>query len=132
MSRPERMAAALNAAGLGDRDRAAALAAALVSDDPLDADAQFLYGMVMLEAGEPAQAAAALRRALYIDPSYALAAFTLGRAYDVLGDEPAALRAYAQALRSINPSDQRHEPLLQQIDLADIAAACRARLKGRS
>jgi predicted Zn-dependent protease len=125
------MAAALKAAGLGDRDRSVALAAALVSDDPLDADAQFLFGMVMLEAGEPARAVAALRRALYTDPGYALAAFTLGRAYDTLGDEPAAQRAYAQALRSINPDDQRHEPLLQQIDLADIAAACRARLKGR-
>jgi len=37
-------------------------------------------------------------------------------------------RAYLQALRTLDPSDRRHESLLQQVDLADIAAACRARL----
>jgi len=41
---------------------------------------------------------------------------------------PAARRAYLQALRTLDPSDRRHESLLQQVDLADIAAACRARL----
>ena len=29
---------------------------------------------------------------------------------------------------SLGPGDRRHESLLQQVDLADIAAACRARL----
>ena len=44
---------------------------------------------VTLEAGEPEQAVAALRRALYADPTFSLAAFTLGRAHDALGDGPA-------------------------------------------
>lgn len=131
-TREQRLAAAHAAADRGDRARALAQVTSLLADDPLDADAQFLHGLVMLEAGEPAAAAAALRRALYIDPGYAVAAFTLGRAYDAVGDVTAALRAYAQALRSLDPADQRHEPMLQQIDLADIAAACRARLRGRA
>jgi hypothetical protein len=31
----------------------------------------------------------------------------------------------------LDPEDDRHEGILQQIDIGDIAAACRARLGGR-
>jgi len=99
---------------------------------PLDADAHFVQGLVTLEAGEPARAAAALRSALYADAAFSLAAFTLGRAYDEMGDGPAARRAYERVLRTLDPDDHRHEPILQQIDIGDIAAACRARLGGRT
>jgi tetratricopeptide (TPR) repeat protein len=102
--------------------------ASLLADNPLDADAHFVRGLVTLEAGEPDQAVAALRRALYADPTFSLAAFTLGRAHDALGDGPAARRAYERVLRTINPEDHRHELILQQVDIGDIAAACRARL----
>ena len=125
------MAAALDAADKGDRDDALAQVTSLLADAPLDADAHFIHGLIVLEAGDPARAAAALRRALYTDPRFAVAAFTLGRAYDALGDAPAARRAYEQALRTLDPEDQRHERLLQQIDIGDIAAACRARLRRR-
>jgi len=131
-TREQRLSAALEAAGRGDRDEALAQVAALLAEDPLDADAHFAQGLVTLEGGEPGRAAEALRRALYTDPTFALAAFTLGRAYDALGERAAARRAYGQALRSIDPGDQRHEPLLQQIGLGDIAAACRARLHERT
>ena len=50
--------------------------------------------------------------------------------YDALGDRRAARRAYQQALRTLDPEDDRHEQMLQQIDISDIAAACRARLRG--
>jgi chemotaxis protein methyltransferase CheR len=119
----------LTAAGAGDRDGALEHAASLAEAHPLDADAHFLYGLVALEAGEPGRARDALRRALCADPEFCLAAFTLGRAYDALGDRPAARRAYGQALRTLDPGDRKHESLLQQIDLADIAAACQARLE---
>ena len=105
--------------------------ASLLADNPLDADAHFIDGLVTLGAGWPARAAAALRRALYADASFGLAAFTLGRAYDALGDTQAARRAYEQALRTLDPEDDRHDQMLQQIDIGDIAAACRARLSGR-
>jgi chemotaxis protein methyltransferase CheR len=130
-SRDDRLAAALDAAGTGDRAEAARQVAAMLSADPLDADAHFVLGLVTLESGEPAQAAVALRRALYADPAFSLAAFVLGRACDEMGDAAAARRAYERVLRTLDPDDHRHEPILQQIDVGDIAAACRARLGGR-
>ena len=126
--RERRLAAALEAANRGDRAAAAAQVVALLAADPLDADAHFVNGLVSLESGRPAAAAAALRRALYADPGFGLAAFTLGRAYDALGDAAAARRSYEVALRTLDPDDDRHGPLLQQVDIGDIAAACRARL----
>jgi chemotaxis protein methyltransferase CheR len=131
-ARDQQLAAALDAAGRGDRAGARAQVAALVAADPLDADAHFIGGLVALEAGEPGGAAAALRRALYADPTFALAAFTLGRAYDALGDAAAARRAFEQVLRTLDRGDDRHEPILAQVDMGDIAAACRARLGGRA
>jgi chemotaxis protein methyltransferase CheR len=128
--REQRLAAALDAADNGDRDGALAFVASLLADTPLDADAHFIQGLVILESGQPAAAAVALRRALCTDPRFALAAFTLGRAYDAVGDLEAARRAYEQALRTVDQEDDRHERMLQQIDIGDIAAACRARLRG--
>ena len=130
LPREQRLAAALDAADDGDRDGALACVASLLADTPLDADAHFIQGLVILESGQPAAAAVALRRALCTDARFALAAFTLGRAYDALGDTQAARRAYQQALRTLDPEDDRHEQMLQQIDISDIAAACRARLRG--
>jgi chemotaxis protein methyltransferase CheR len=124
----ELLVAALRAADAGRRDEALAHADELLAQNPLDADAYFVRGLVLLEGDQPLDAVASLRRALYVDTSFALAAFTLGRAYDALGDVPSAKRSYAQALRTIEPADERHELLLQQVDLNDVAAACRARL----
>jgi tetratricopeptide (TPR) repeat protein len=128
LTRDQRLTATLTAAASGDRSGALEHAASLVEAHPMDSDAHFLYGLVALEAGEPAKARDALRQALVADPAFCIAAFTLGRAYDALGDGTAARRAYLQALRTLDPADRRHESLLQQVDLADIAAACRARL----
>jgi len=126
--RDELLEAALAAADGGRRDDALAAAAELLAHNPLDADAYFVRGLVELEGGSAEEAVGSLRRALYVDASFALAAFTLGRAHDALGDGASAKRAYAQALRTIDPDDQRHELLLKQVDLNDVAAACRARL----
>jgi chemotaxis protein methyltransferase CheR len=128
LTRDQRLTATLTAAASGDRSEALEHAASLVEANPLDADAHFLHGLVALEAGDPAKARDALRQALVADPAFCIAAFTLGRAYDALGDGAAARRAYLQALRTLDPNDRRHESLLQQVNLADIAAACRARL----
>ena len=131
LSREQRLAAALSAADKGDRDGALAQVASLLAADPLDGDAHFIQGLVALEAGDPAKAAAALRRALYMDAAFALAAFTLGRAYDALGDKAAARRAYERVLRTLDPDDHRHDLILQQVQVGDIAAACHARLGSR-
>jgi tetratricopeptide (TPR) repeat protein len=128
LSRDERLTAALDAANAERMSEALDHAAVLLESDALDADAYFVRGLVEIQADDAAAAAASLRRALYVDPTFALAAFTLGRAHDALGDDAAARRAYEQALRTLDPEDDRHELLLQQVDLGDIAAACRARL----
>lgn len=94
----------------------------------LDAEAHFLEGMEELDAGDTAGAIDAFRRALFLDPALGLAAFGLGRAHDLAGDRLAARRAYEQALRTLQPEDDRHRALLDQIDPADVAAACRARV----
>jgi chemotaxis protein methyltransferase CheR len=132
LSREQRLAAALAAADEGDHDAALAHVASLLAASPLDSDAHYLNGLVTLGAGWPARAAAALRRALYADASFGLAAFTLGCAYAEMGDNQAARRAYEQALRTLDPEDDRHRLMLQQVDIGDIAAACRAWLSGQS
>jgi chemotaxis protein methyltransferase CheR len=97
--------------------------------DPLDAEASYLRGLAELEAGNAAEAERFLRRALYVDPSFGLAAFSLGRAHEAAGDVRAARRAYEQALRTIDLDDERHHHLLEQVGLGDVATACRVRLR---
>jgi chemotaxis protein methyltransferase CheR len=126
----QRLAAALAAADRGDRAGARTLVAKLLGDDPLDADAHYLSGLVDLAGGELQRAVRSLRASLYNDPGFGLAAFALGRAYDALVEPNAARRAYELALRTLDPADRRHEVLLQQVDIADIEAACRLRLAG--
>lgn len=94
----------------------------------LDAEGHFTAGLAALESGDAHAAEQALRRALYADPTFGLAAFVLGRAHEAAGDRTAARRAYEQALRTLDLADERHDHLLEQVDLEDIAAACRARL----
>ena len=97
-------------------------------DDPLDAEAYFVRGLTELAEGDPDTAIGSLRRALYIDPTFALAAFQLGRAWDARGDARAARRAYAQALRALDQDDARYLDLAPGVGVDDIATACRARL----
>jgi SAM-dependent methyltransferase len=96
--------------------------------DPLGVEARFLRAIGELEAGEASAAAASLRHVLYLDPSFGLAAFALGRAHEAMRDTSAARRAYEQALRTIDLTDERHDHLLEQVDLTDVVTACRARL----
>jgi chemotaxis protein methyltransferase CheR len=125
----DRVGMALAAADDGDLDRAIALVEGLLAEDALLADAYFVRGLVELESEDPRAAVVSLRRCLYIDPSFGLGAFALGRAHEAVGDGRAARRAYEQALRSLDPQDGRHQAILDQIDLADVAAACAARLR---
>jgi Flp pilus assembly protein TadD len=102
---------------------------ALVAAADDDARSHFTQGLVALEQGDAASAIASLRRALYVDPGLAIAAFKLGRAYEAMGDGRAARRAYEQTLRT--PFDE-HDELLQQIDLADVVTVCRSRIEALS
>ncbi|HZO36995.1 MAG TPA: protein-glutamate O-methyltransferase CheR [Solirubrobacteraceae bacterium] len=120
--------------GESDRDSSDAVIAQTsraIEHDPLDAGAYYRRGLAELELGDPTAAAASLRRALFVEPGFGLAAFKLGGAHEARGDLAAARRAYQQALRALEP-DERHEPYLDQIDIADVVAAAQARLDALS
>jgi chemotaxis protein methyltransferase CheR len=123
------LAAALRAADEGRIQDAIAGVDHMLVDDPGNADAYLVRGVTELAAGLPARAIESLRRALYLDPELTLAAFKLGRAHDALGQRDAARRAYERALDSLDPLDTRHRHLLDQIDMGDVAAACRLRIQ---
>jgi tetratricopeptide (TPR) repeat protein len=116
------------AADAGNYGEAIDITGEILARDPLDAEAYFVRGLSELATGDPAAATGSLRRALYIDPTFALAAFQLGRAHDLCGQAPAAMRAYRRALRTLDPDDDRHAHLLERVNAGDIAAACRTRL----
>jgi chemotaxis protein methyltransferase CheR len=128
----DRIDEALAAADEGDLTAARQIVDALLAEDVLLADAYFVRGLVELEASDPRAAVMSLRRCLYVDPGFGLAAFELGRAHAALGDERAARRAYERSLRTLDPEDGRHRAILDQVDLGDVAAACAARLSGPS
>jgi chemotaxis protein methyltransferase CheR len=121
--------AALAAANRGSLEETLALTERLLHEDPLDANAYFVRGLAELGVDDPDSAAASLRRALYVDPAFGLAAFQLGRAHERRGDGAAAARAYEQALHTLEPGDGQHDAILDQVDLGDVASACAMRLK---
>jgi chemotaxis protein methyltransferase CheR len=131
-SRGQQLERALAAAGRGDHGAALGQIGSLLAGDPLDAEAHFLHGLILLAAGEAVAAVAALRQALYADPAFALAAFTLGRACDALGEPVAARHAYERALRAPDLPGGQYELTLRQVGAGDIGAACRARLSDRA
>jgi chemotaxis protein methyltransferase CheR len=122
--------AALPAAPPRPRPRRRPRRAAKPAPAPALPDPAALYGGALsaLAREDPAAAVEPLRRALYLDPTFALAAFQLACVYDRLGDAGAARRLFRQTLRTLYPDDERYGPLVGQVDVGDIAAACRARL----
>jgi len=92
-----------------------------------EAHAAFEAGLHELSAGDPGAAVSALRRALYLDPGFAVVAMQLARAYEALGDLPAARRAYWRALRLAEANDPDAR-LYDRVGAADVVATCRARL----
>jgi chemotaxis protein methyltransferase CheR len=119
---------ALRAADRGEYEAAIESARCVLADDPLSAEANYVRGVSELAVDDPGAAVRSLRRALYIDPSFALAAFQLARGHELCGDVQAARRSYAQTLRALALDDERSAALLDDGDAGEIAAACRARL----
>jgi chemotaxis protein methyltransferase CheR len=97
--------------------------------DPLNAEAQFVRGLAELGAGDAQAATASLRRALYVRPNFWQAAFKLGRAQELGGDRAAAALAYKRVLRTLDRGDAEPTSALDPVAPADVAAACRLRLR---
>jgi chemotaxis protein methyltransferase CheR len=97
-------------------------------DDLMNPEVQYLHGLAELESGDAAAAVSSLRRVLYLDPEYELAAFALGRAHEKAGEPDAARRRYEQALRMLGVRPAPGERLAGPIDAATVIDACQARL----
>ena len=103
-------------------------AAAPPQADPMNPEVHYLQGIDQLESGDPVAAVASLRRVLYLDPEFELAAFALGRAHEEAGEPVAARRRYQQALRMLDGRSAPGDRLDGAIDAAAVIGACEARL----
>jgi chemotaxis protein methyltransferase CheR len=92
------------------------------------ARAAFEDGLRLIRDGDAATGVQELRRALYLDPGFAVAALQLGRGHEALGDRAAARRAYGQALSLADGAASPETRLYNRVGAADVVAACRARL----
>jgi chemotaxis protein methyltransferase CheR len=84
-----------------DWDTAMSLLSILESQTPMDSEVHYLRGMVLMHGGELDAARQALRRALYCEPSYALAHYTMGEIAIQEGNLAAAKRAWRLAERAV-------------------------------
>ena len=126
------LADAMKAADGGELDLAVRIAQDVLAKDPLDSQAHFIRGVAELAREDARAALEPLRRALYIDPNFGLAAFKLACAHDALGEVGPARRAYERTQRTLDHCAAEQTARSDQLDLLDIAAACHTRLKALS
>jgi chemotaxis protein methyltransferase CheR len=124
----DRIEDALLAADAGDLDETIETIDGVLSREPLHPDALFVRGIAELGRGDPAAAIISLRRVLYVDPSFGVAAFELGRALDSIGQADAAKRAYGRALGTLEPIEGRESVVMDRVDISDVESACLMRL----
>jgi chemotaxis protein methyltransferase CheR len=125
-------AEAMRAADHGELDLAVRIAQDVLAEDPLDSQAHFIRGVAELAREDARAAVEPLRRALYIDPNFGLAAFKLACAHDALGEVELARRAYERTLRTFDHCGAGQTARSDQLDLLDMAAACNTRLRALS
>jgi chemotaxis protein methyltransferase CheR len=120
---------AMKAADRGELDLAMRIARDILAHDPLESQAHFIRGVAELARENARGALEPLRRALYIDPNFGLAAFKLACAHDTLGDVVPAQRAYERTLRILDHCAREPTTRSGRSDLLDIAGACHNRLR---
>jgi chemotaxis methyl-accepting protein methylase len=98
------------------------------AEDLMNPDVHYVRGLEELESGDAIAAVSSLRRVLYLDPDFELAAFALGRAHEKAGDASAARRRYEQTVRMLGARPEPGERLAGPIDAATVIDACEARL----
>jgi chemotaxis protein methyltransferase CheR len=119
----------MRAADRGELDLAVRIAGNVLAVDPLSAEAHFISGVAELARENARAAVEPLRRALYIDPNFALAAFKLACAHDALGEREPARRAYRRTLRTLDHGGAELAAYADRLDLLDMTVACQTRLR---
>jgi len=107
----------------------------LLDRHPLSAELHYLHALAQMQLSRPGAAAEALRRALYLDRTLAIAHFTLGSVLARLNDLAGAERSYRNAA-NCSLSLPEHEPLpcareITAFGLASAAARELELLRGR-
>jgi len=120
---------AMKAADGGELDLAVRIAQDVLAEDPLDSQAHFIRGVAELARNDARAALEPLRRALYVDPNFSLAAFKLACAHDALGELGPARRAYERTQRTLDHCATEQRTRTDQLDLLDMASACHTRLE---
>ncbi|HEV3321238.1 MAG TPA: CheR family methyltransferase [Solirubrobacteraceae bacterium] len=126
---PPTPAEAMKAADRGELDLAVQIAKDVLAENPLDSQAHFIRGVAEFAREDARAAVEPLRRALFIDPNFGLAAFKLACAHDALGELGSARRAYERTLRILDHCAAEQTARSDQLDLFDMAAACHTRLQ---
>jgi len=119
----------MKAADGGELDLAVRIAQDVLAEDPLDSQAHFIRGVAELARNDARAALEPLRRALYVDPNFSLAAFKLACAHDALGELGPARRAYERTQRTLDHCATEQRTRTDQLDLLDMASACHTRLE---
>jgi chemotaxis methyl-accepting protein methylase len=120
---------AMRAADRGELNLAVQIAKDVLAENPLDSQAHFIRGVAEFARNDARAAVEPLRRALYVDPNFALAAFKLACVHDALGELGPARRAYEQTLRILDHCAVEQTARADQLDLLDMASACHSRLQ---
>jgi chemotaxis protein methyltransferase CheR len=117
-------------ANSGDWPGAEVAAADATRRCPLSAEIHFVRALVLAGLGNREAAAVAVRRAIYLDGSLALAHFTLGAILQASGDWDGARRAYGNArkLAGSQPEDQPL-PLGEGEKAGNLARAAASRIQ---
>jgi chemotaxis protein methyltransferase CheR len=123
--RPDPVADVRRAITAGRYAEAVDLADDIITADPLRADGHYLQGVALTNLGRDAEAAVALRRAVYLDPDGGFAHFMLAGALRRLGEGRAAARCYRAAAATLGkrPLDAVAEELGGR-SVAELAATC--------
>jgi Flp pilus assembly protein TadD len=119
----------MKAADRGELDLAVQIAKDVLAKNPLDSQAHFIRGVAEFAREDARAAVEPLRRALFINPNFGLAAFKLACAHDALGELESARRAYERTLRILDHCAAEQTARSDQLDLLDMAAACHTRLQ---
>ncbi len=89
----------------------------------------YVYGVTSLDAGRPAQATAALRRAVQANPNFTIARAELGRALAAMGDLAGATRELEAVRGSAGLPTEVRNVIGQQITAIDQAALAPSRVQ---